>query len=80
MSGNQKREFLSPDICPCFMTKTMTLNTEYRRSPFEDRFTADTAVFHCVRTMGAQGPDDDDVIPETCRPGRACYSDIEDIN
>ncbi len=61
------------------MTKTMTLNTEYRRSPFEDRFTADTAVFHCLSTMSPQGPDDADVIPEMCRPGRTCYAGIEDI-
>ena len=60
------------------MTKTLTLNTEYRRSLFESRFTADTALFHCVRTLGAQGPDDDDVAPEMCRPGRACYAGWED--
>ena len=70
---NQKPVFLPPDVCPCLMTKTMHLNTEYRRSEFEEGFTADTALFHCLITMNAQGPDEDDVVPEKCRPGRRCY-------
>ena len=72
--SNQKPEFLPRDLCSCFFTKTMALNTEYRRSAFEDRFTADTAIFHCIRTMCDQGPDDADVLPDTCRPGRSCYA------
>ncbi len=79
MRRNRKPELLPADICPCFMTKTMTLNTDYRRSAFEDRFTADTAVFHCVKTMEPHGPDEDDVLPEKCRPGRSCYAAAEDI-
>jgi hypothetical protein len=71
--ANQKPVFLPEDVCPCLRTKTMTLNTEYRRSAFEDSFTADTAIFRCLRTMCAHGPDERDCAPEMCRPGRACY-------
>ena len=72
--ANQKPTFLPEDVCPCLRTKTMTLNTEYRRSAFEDSFTADTALFHCLRTMSPHGPDEEDCIPDCCRPGRACYT------
>ncbi|MFQ5654771.1 MAG: hypothetical protein ACE5GW_08575 [Planctomycetota bacterium] len=79
MRRRTKPEHLPPDVCSCLMTKTMTLNTEYRRSPFEHRFTADTAVFHCLRTMSPHGPDDDDAIPEGCRPGRSCHVEDSEI-
>ena len=66
-------EFIPRDICPCLRTKTMHLNAEYRRTPFEDTFTADTAIFTCTVTMCEHGPDDDDCLPDKCRPGRSCY-------
>lgn len=69
----KKPEGLPPDVCSLLLTKTMLLNTHHRRSAFEDVFTAHTATFHCLRTMLAQGPDEDDVLPEKCRPGRTCY-------
>ncbi|MEM7164475.1 MAG: hypothetical protein AAF581_03370 [Planctomycetota bacterium] len=69
----KKPEQLPGDVCSCLMTKTMQLNTHHRRSAFEEHFTADTALFHCLCTMDCQGPDGDDVEPEKCRPGRACY-------
>ncbi|MGA1204106.1 MAG: hypothetical protein ACYTGJ_01725 [Planctomycetota bacterium] len=72
--ANQKPVFLPDDVCPCLRTKTMTLNPEYRRSAYEDRFTADTAIFHCLRTMAPQGPDELDCEPQMCRPGRECYT------
>jgi len=72
--ANQKPVFLPADVCPCLRTKTMTLNREYRRSAYEDSFTADTAIFHCLRTMAAHGPDERDCSPEMCRPGRECYA------
>ncbi|MGE3166705.1 MAG: hypothetical protein AB7O52_17520 [Planctomycetota bacterium] len=68
-----KPELLPDDVCSLLMTKTRHLNTHHRRSAFEDRFTAHTALFHCIRTMAAQGPDDADVLPACCRPGRSCY-------
>ena len=80
MSGNRDRELLPSDVCSCLFTKTMALNTQYRRSAFGERFTADTVLFTCVRTMNAHGPDEDDVLPDKCRPGRTCYvSETEDI-
>ncbi len=78
MSRNQKPELLPSDLCCCFFTKTMALNTHYRRSAFEERFTADTAIFHCIRTMSDQGPDERDVLPELCRPGRDCHTNEVD--
>jgi len=72
--ANQKPVFLPDDVCPCLRTKTMTLNPEYRRSAYEDRFTANTAIFHCLRTMAPQGPDELDCEPQMCRPGRECYT------
>ncbi|HIC22848.1 MAG: hypothetical protein COB10_05875 [Planctomycetota bacterium] len=75
----QKPELLPEDVCPCLRTKTMVLNTEYRRSAFEDAFTADTAFFHCLRTMAYHGPDGDDVSPDGCRPGRSCYPSPADL-
>ncbi len=71
--ANQRPVFLPEDVCPCLRTKTMTLNTEYRRSAFEDSLDADTAIFHCLRTMCPHGPDELDCTPEMCRPGRECY-------
>jgi hypothetical protein len=65
------------DICPRFMTKTMTLNPEHRRSPEEDRSQSCTAHFWCVRTMEVFGPDDQDVFPDDCRPGRSCYEGVD---
>ncbi len=79
MSWKRETEFLPPDVCSCLLTKTMALNTEYRRSAFEDRFTADTAIFQCLCTMSVHGPDEDDVMPEKCRPGRRCYASDIDI-
>ncbi|MFN0057129.1 MAG: hypothetical protein ACKVX7_01610 [Planctomycetota bacterium] len=73
MSRNQKAVHIPPDICPCMRTKTMALNTDYRQSAYEHRFTADTAYFYCLKTMAVQGPDELDAMPEICRPGRACY-------
>lgn len=70
---SKKPELLPEDVCSLLMTKTRHLNTHHRRSAFEETFTADTALFHCACTMCAQGPDDDDVVPEKCRPGRGCY-------
>ncbi|MEZ6197713.1 MAG: hypothetical protein R3F20_18645 [Planctomycetota bacterium] len=61
------------DICPFFRTKTMTLNAEYRRSAEEDRSHANTAHFWCIRSMDVHGPDDEDVLPWTCRPDRGCH-------
>ena len=49
--SNQKPVFLPSDVCPCLWTKTMTLNTEYRRSEHEEGFIADTALFTCLVTM-----------------------------
>ena len=71
--SNQKPIHLPADICPCFWTKTMQLNTEYRRSEHEEGFVADTAIFNCLVTMRTYGPDQGDVEPVQCRPGRACY-------
>lgn len=71
--ANQKPVFLPDDVCPCLRTKTMNLNTEYRRSAYEDSFTADTALFHCLKTMQSYGPDERDCDGERCRPGRDCY-------
>ena len=73
-------DHLPADLCPCLMTKTMNLNTEYRRTAYEHSFLADTALFHCLVTMCGQGPDDDDVEPEKCRPGRGCYSPDVDFD
>lgn len=73
VAAYQKPLLLPADVCPCLRTKTMTLNTHHRRSAAEDGFTADTAVYHCLVTMAAQGPDEKDVVPAMCRPGRACY-------
>ncbi len=70
--------FLPDDVCCCLRTKTMSLNTDYRRSPFEGTFTADTALFHCLKTMDAHGPDEEDVEPELCRPGRGCWCSMVD--
>jgi len=64
---------LPSNLCPCLFTKTMSLNTEYRRHPFEERYTADTAIFECTRTMSQFGLDEEDAEPERCIPGRACY-------
>ncbi|MCI0652551.1 MAG: hypothetical protein L0Z55_11795 [Planctomycetes bacterium] len=69
----RNKELLPADLCPCFRTKTLTLNTDYRRSAFEEGFTASTAVCYCLITMAAHGPDDDDVHPARCRPARPCY-------
>lgn len=76
---NSDEEFLPKDVCPCLRTKTLHLNTEYRRSAFEERFTADTALFTCMVTMCDWGPDEADVLPNRCRPGRACYDGGRDI-
>ncbi len=73
MAADRKPQLLPEDVCPCLRTKTMTLNTHHRRSATEDAFTADTAVYHCLVTMRAQGPDERDVVPGMCRPGRECY-------
>ena len=67
------QEPLPKDLCPEFKTKTMTLNTEYRRNPFEDQAESCTAHFWCMLTMDVHGPDDDDVMPHECLPGRSCY-------
>ena len=77
--ANQKPVFLPDDVCPCLRTKTMTLNTEYRRSAFEDSFTADTAIFTCLKTQCSHGPDELDCSAEMCRPGRECYEPPDDI-
>lgn len=69
----KKPELLPADVCSMLMTKTRHLNTHHRRSPFEEVFTADTALFHCLCTMSPHGPDDDDARPEACRPCRSCY-------
>lgn len=71
----RKPELLPPDVCSALFTKTLHLNTHHRRSAFEDFFTACTATFHCLRTHAAHGPDEDDVLPGKCRPGRRCYVD-----
>jgi hypothetical protein len=36
-----------------------------------------TAVYWCVQTMTPVGPDDDQVIPDRCIPGRNCYEERE---
>ena len=68
-------ERIPREICACFFTKVMRLNTEYRESEFERTKTAQTAIFHCLATMDSIGPDEDDVIPGRCVPGRECYVD-----
>lgn len=78
-SEHEVEEFLPADVCPCLHTKTRNLNTEYRRSAFEERFSADTAIFTCTVTHCPWGPDEADVTPERCRPGRACYDGGRDI-
>ena len=70
---DQDRGLIPRDICSCFMTKTMHLNTDHRRCAFEESLTADTALFHCLKTMDGIGPDEDDVLPERCRPTRSCH-------
>ncbi|MEM7262708.1 MAG: hypothetical protein AAF488_12015 [Planctomycetota bacterium] len=77
----REEDSLPANLCPCLFTKTMSLNTEYRRSPFEDLFTADTAIFVCTRTMTNFGEDEDDACPERCVPGRSCYGgDVDPID
>ena len=76
--ANQKPVFLPDDVCPCLRTKTMNLNTEYRRVDL-DFATGDTAIFHCLWTMCAHGPDELDASGELCRPGRECYVVDDDI-
>ena len=66
-------DFLPDDVCSGFRTKTMTLNTEHRRCAEEVKMTANTAYFYCLKTMREHGPDEDDVTPDFCRPGRDCY-------
>jgi len=77
MKKPRKPQVLPKDACSALMTKTMTLNTEHRRSLQEHFFTADTAIFYCLRTMHEHGPDNDDVLPDTCRPGRECWCSDE---
>jgi len=74
---NQRPVFLPDDVCPCLRTKTMTLNTEFRRDAFDRFATGDTAIFHCLKTMCAHGPDELDCSAELCRPGRQCYEPDE---
>lgn len=69
----KKPDVIPADICSCLMTKTMALNTEYRRTVYETTLTADTALYHCIVTMSNMGPDEDDVEPWKCRPGRSCH-------
>ena len=65
--------FLPHDACPALFTKTKALNSLYVPSPAEVRWAADVAIFWCLKTMREQGPDDADVSPAACRPGRSCY-------
>lgn len=69
----RKDKLLPKDVCPQLMTKTMKLNTHYRRSIQEHYFTADTALFYCLETMNEHGPDDEECFPDNCRPGRSCW-------
>jgi hypothetical protein len=59
-------------ICGDFRTKTMYLTVTERDFLEEDPH-CHTAVFWCLRTQGAYGPDDREVDPERCRSTRGCY-------
>lgn len=75
MEDRERRpEFFPKDMCDALMTKTKTLNTEYRRAPEENFYSADTAYFYCLCTMREHGPDENDVEPHSCIPGRKCFS------
>ncbi len=68
-----KNPFLPDDVCPALMTKALALNQVYLTCEFEERSASDVAIFYCLKTMLGWGPDDDDVSPDACRPGRVCH-------
>lgn len=61
---------LDDGVCPELRTKTMYLNVEVRRSPEAEG--RGTAVYWCLKTHGALGPDDLPADPPACRRPRAC--------
>lgn len=68
------RRTLPQDLCACLRTKTMTMGAHARPTIAEDVGAADTAIYHCIVTMTSHGPDEADVMPGACRPGRRCYT------
>ena len=62
---------LGPDVCPELRTKTMYLNIAHRRHPDSDGGD-NTAIYWCVKTFTALGPDDLPLGPEDCTRARAC--------
>ena len=80
MNQDPSQDFIPRDICSCFFTKAMTLGPGYRRPLFDESSLTDTAIFSCLRTMSEFGPDEEDALPDTCRPGRTCYAPEADIS
>ena len=62
---------LRPGVCSKLRTKTMYLNVDYR-SEGDEPGCNNTAVYWCLKTQQALGPDDNPVCPEDCRAGRGC--------
>ncbi len=73
MTKKSQSQFLPPDICPILQTKSMALNTHYEATEFEARAQSNVAIFYCMQTMTAFGPDDEDVGPAECRKHRGCW-------
>jgi hypothetical protein len=57
-------------VCPELRTKTMYLNVEWRRDP--DVESNGTAVYWCLKTGIALGPDSLPAVPRACDSRRAC--------
>jgi hypothetical protein len=78
-----RSDLMPPGTCPLLRTKTMALNTDYRRpgQASDDWAVSSTAIFWCVTTMSVMGPDDLDAHPEDCCKTRACYGgrDVIDV-
>ena len=70
---DDRRDDLPHDLCDCLRTKAMTMGAYSKPTIAEDAGAADTAIYHCMVTMATHGPDEDDVMPCACRPGRQCY-------
>lgn len=60
-----------PDVCRYLRTKTAFGScTGYE--PWHGN--SSTAAYWCLHTMGACGPDDQLVQPQSCRAGRSCFT------
>ena len=61
--------------CRCLRTKQMYVQG-FEAVDLENTASS-TAVYWCVQTMTPVGPDDDQVLPDRCTPGRNCYEERE---